>query len=196
MSSDRQSDSESVVPGGPSQERRPVRVVRTHLELPSFGHLRRGERPSVAARLVRLSPDAVGEWRSLYATIGGPYHWHDRDAWTDAKLAQHLTSPGVRVFRVQALLPDAPLDAGGFLELETHHDGSVEIVYLGLHQRAHGHGLGRWLVAEAVEQARIMGASRVWLHTCTLDGPAALPNYLARGFVVTRTEEYEANIRG
>jgi hypothetical protein len=27
----------------------------------------------------------------------------------------------------------------------------------------------------------------VWLHTCTLDSPAALPNYLARGFEVVRT---------
>jgi hypothetical protein len=34
------------------------------------------------------------------------------------------------------------------------------------------------------------GANRVWLHTCTFDDPAALPNYLARGFTVTRTEQY------
>jgi len=27
-----------------------------------------------------------------------------------------------------------------------------------------------------------MGASRVWLHTCTLDHPSALANYKARGF--------------
>jgi hypothetical protein len=30
----------------------------------------------------------------------------------------------------------------------------------------------------------------VWLHTCTLDHPAALPNYLKRGFRSTRQEEY------
>jgi len=39
-----------------------------------------------------------------------------------------------------------------------------------------------------------MGATRVWLHTCTLDGPAALPNYLARGFVATRRETYAADV--
>ncbi len=34
------------------------------------------------------------------------------------------------------------------------------------------------------------GARRVWLHTCTLDHPAALPNYVARGFRPFKTERY------
>jgi hypothetical protein len=36
-----------------------------------------------------------------------------------------------------------------------------------------------------------MGASRVWLHTCSLDGPAALPAYQARGFRIFREERLE-----
>jgi len=32
------------------------------------------------------------------------------------------------------------------------------------------------------------GASRVWVHTCTLDHPGALPNYIARGFRVYKEE--------
>lgn len=36
------------------------------------------------------------------------------------------------------------------------------------------------------------GTSLVWLHTCTLDSAAALPNYLARGFQPTRSEQYVA----
>jgi hypothetical protein len=34
----------------------------------------------------------------------------------------------------------------------------------------------------------------VWLHTCTLDSPHALPNYLARGFREFRKEIYQADI--
>jgi ribosomal protein S18 acetylase RimI-like enzyme len=143
---------------------------------------------------VRLAADAVDEWRRLYREIGEPYHWHDRDAWSDSTLGAHLARPDVRAFRVQALLPDAAVHSAGFLELETHNDGSVEIVYLGLHQRVHGLGIGKWLVTAAVDEARRMDAANVWLHTCTLDGAAALPNYLARGFTVMRTEEYEARI--
>ena len=30
--------------------------------------------------------------------------------------------------------------------------------------------------------------ARVWVHTCTLDGPAALANYQARGLVVYAEE--------
>lgn len=194
MSSDRESKPPAIVPSSPSTSERVVRVTRTYLALPGFGYLRRGQPPAVPARMVRLAPDAVREWRRLYANIGGPYHWHDRDVWTDAQLAAHLAEPGVRAFRVQALLPGEPLDSAGFLELEAHADGSVEISYLGLDARAHGMGLGRWLVASAVDEARRMDAANVWLHTCTLDGPTALPNYLARGFAITRSEEYETRI--
>jgi hypothetical protein len=35
---------------------------------------------------------------------------------------------------------------------------------------------------------------RVWVHTCTLDGPAALDNYLARGLVAYRTEDAEEDV--
>jgi len=33
------------------------------------------------------------------------------------------------------------------------------------------------------------GAAYVWLHTCTLDAPAALPNYLARGFTPPQPDD-------
>ena len=39
-----------------------------------------------------------------------------------------------------------------------------------------------------------MQPARVWLHTCTLDHPGALPNYLKRGFRATGTEQYETAI--
>jgi GNAT superfamily N-acetyltransferase len=71
-----------------------------------------------------------------------------------------------------------------------HDDGSVEIVLFGLVAAAQGQGLGKWLLTRAVDEAWAMGATRVWLHTCTLDSPVALPNYEARGFVRYRSETY------
>jgi hypothetical protein len=38
-----------------------------------------------------------------------------------------------------------------------------------------------------------LGAVLVWLHTSTLDHPAALPNYLKRGFRPVREEVYEVS---
>jgi hypothetical protein len=45
-----------------------------------------------------------------------------------------------------------------------------------------------------VQEAWRFGAARVWLHTCTLDSPRALPNYLARGFQAFKEEWYTADV--
>ena len=55
-------------------------------------------------------------------------------------------------------------------------------------------GLGKYLLTEAAEAAWAFGASRVWLHTCSLDHSGALANYLGRGFQVFKTETYEATL--
>ena len=75
-----------------------------------------------------------------------------------------------------------------------HADQRVEIMYFGLAPNFIGQGLGGWMLTRAVEEAFALSAARVTLHTCTLDAPTALPNYLARGFVIVRTERYEQEI--
>ena len=191
-----QSDAEAIRLGlaSPTMKQRPVRVTRTYLSMPTATRLTPGAPPRCSATLVRLAPCSVPAWRALYAQIGGPWHWHDRDAWPDAQLEVHLASDDVRIYRADASLAEGTLTGAGFVELERHADGSVEIGYLGLDARAIGVGLGRWIVAEATREAWGMGATKVWLHSCTLDGPAALPNYLARGFSADRTEEYDTII--
>lgn len=52
-----------------------------------------------------------------------------------------------------------------------------------------GKGLGGALLTAAIERGWDMGARRVWVHTCSLDHPRALPNYYARGFRVFLVEE-------
>lgn len=39
-----------------------------------------------------------------------------------------------------------------------------------------------------------MGAKRVWVHTCSLDGPNALANYQARGFQLYQVENRIADL--
>lgn len=169
-------------------------VTRTYLEISSRQQLVPGQCPSVPATLERIDPCSVDAWRALYRQIGAPWHWHDRDAWDQNAMAAHLARPEIRIFRVTVDLGPDWSDAVGFLELERHADESVEIAYIGLDERVLGRRLGGWLVSEAVRTAFDWGAVRVWLHTCTLDAPAALPNYLARGFSVTRVETYFTTI--
>lgn len=167
----------------------PVNVVRTYLRLPSLDHLRAGDPPAVPVSLRELRPCPVARARELYRVVGEGYHWVDRLAWSDARYAAWIDSPDVRIF--EAL---AEGEVAGFFELARSEGGDVEIAYFGLMPGALGKGLGRWLLAQAAREAFGWGARSVWLHTCTLDAPSALPNYLARGFEVFRTEEYTAEL--
>ena len=48
--------------------------------------------------------------------------------------------------------------------------------------------------ANQVEQGWQLSANRLWVHTCTLDHAAALPNYLKRGFKPFRQETYVVTV--
>ena len=56
--------------------------------------------------------------------------------------------------------------------------------YFGLFPAFIGKGLGKYLLAWALDRAWSFNPRRVWVHTCDLDHPAALPNYLRAGFTV------------
>lgn len=165
----------------------PTLVRRTHLVLQSPAALRAPARAPIldGLQLGRRAPCSVDEYRALYRLVGERWQWVDRARWPDTRLAAWLARPDVAVW----VLEDAE-GAMGYFELHRHSSGGVEIVYFGLAAAAMGRGLGAWLLVRAVEEAWAMGAGWVGLNTCTLDGPGALPNYLARGFVPYRTEEY------
>ena len=129
-------------------------------------------------------------FRYLYAEVGRGCHWVDRLGWTDAEWRARLASPSVSLFVMT--LAGAP---AGYFELERQADDSVEIAYFGLLPEFVGHGLGKYLLSQAAQAAWALRPARVWLHTCTLDDPAALPNYLARGFRVFKSETYETELR-
>lgn len=135
----------------------------------------------------RMQHCSVPEYRRLYRDVGSMWHWHDRDAWSDDRLASHLARPevSVHVLRVAG-------EVAGYFELERHDGGDVELAYFGLIDRFFGRGLGGHLLTVAVDAAWRSGAASVWLHTCTLDHPSALANYRARGFTPFREENYEA----
>ena len=167
---------------------RRVDVVRTHLEMRDIGALRR---PRTVGDDVTLTREVLGaaEYRALYSAVGQSWHWRDRLQLSDEELDAYFASDDVKLWLLRA-----GGDIAGYFELQHHPDGRVEIMYFGLTPTYIGRGLGGWLLTRAVEEAFALGASRVTLHTCTLDAPAALPNYLARGFVIVREETYVEEI--
>jgi GNAT superfamily N-acetyltransferase len=164
-----------------------MRATRTYLELEALDDLRAVPPAPAGARIERLAPCPPSLYRYLYHEVGHAYRWTDRAAWSDATIEAHVARPAIALFALHAGQDDR---LAGFFELEQGGD-AVQIAYFGLLPHAIGRGLGAWLLGEAVRTAFGAGASRVWLHTCTLDHPAALPNYLARGFRITRAEQYE-----
>ena len=70
----------------------------------------------------------------------------------------------------------------------------MEIVYFGLLPTFTSKGLGGWALSEAAKRGWAMGAKRVWVHTCDLDHPGALANYIARGFRQFKVEVNEEEL--
>jgi len=164
-----------------------VDVVRKYLELRNRADLRPAPLPP-GAHVVRRDPCDVDQYRRLYQAVGAPWYWRDRLVWTDEQLAAHLSSPDVSVWELLVGGRSA-----GYFELK-RDDRSVEIAYFGLIPEFIGQGLGSALLTRAVNEAWSLGAGRVWLHTCTLDSPHALPNYRSRGFREFKTERYETDV--
>ena len=163
-----------------------VRARRTYLEMREQSCLRPARAPDTPLDIRLEDPCAPHLFRRLYAGVGTAYRWTDRAAWTDADIERHLAIPGLEIWvaRVAGAL-------AGYFELRPSDGGQqVEIAYLGLLPPFVGRGFGGPLLTAAVRRAWMLGPGRVWLHTCTFDHPAALSNYLARGFTVWREEEY------
>lgn len=132
----------------------------------------------------RWSPD-VDAYLAAYHRVGHPWLWADRLAGGRPAIERDLERPEQVCWRI-----DRSGRLAGFCELVLRADRQAEILHCGLVPDARGRGLGRRLLTSALAGARAMGASRVWLHTCSEDSPAALAFYQAAGFriVATRLE--------
>jgi GNAT superfamily N-acetyltransferase len=167
----------------------PVEVTRTYLEMTSAGAFRPAPSADPWLRVERVSDCPASFYRYLYREVGSRYHWTDRRDWSDGRIVEHLADPWVTLWVLYRAGSPA-----GYFELAADGDGSTEIAYFGLLPEFTGQNLGKHLLSVAVERAWAGGASRVWLHTCTLDSPAALPNYLKRGFTPYKEERYTKEI--
>jgi GNAT superfamily N-acetyltransferase len=160
----------------------PARVVITSLELTDPAALRPAGPPrldDVAVQVLDPPDGTVNRW--FYATVGAAHQWTDHlgrdDAWWHAharRCETHVATAGGR--------------RAGYFELtRAGADGSVELQYFGLLPAFQGAGLGGHLLTVALRRGLDLGR-RVWVRTCTLDGPHALANYEARGLRVFRRE--------
>ena len=159
----------------------PTEITTWHLEMTR--EELRPARPCPEARIERAEIPCPELNRFFYSAVGGDLFWIDRLGWTYDQWMAWLDRP-----ELETWIASVQGTPAGYVEIERQAEGSTEIVYFGLLPQFIGRGLGGALLSRAIERAWETGASRVWVHTCSLDGPAALPAYKARGFRLFKTE--------
>jgi GNAT superfamily N-acetyltransferase len=136
--------------------------------------------PRAGLSVTHVQRPSVADYRSLYDTVGADYYWLGRKKLSDAELGAILADPRdeVHVLSVECV-------AAGFAELDRRIEGEIELVQFGLTREFIGQGLGKYFLQWTIDWAWSYRPRRLWLHTCTLDHPSALPNYLKAGFTIT-----------
>ena len=159
-----------------------VDVIVHYLEMQAHSH---GFVPAPREDLTvrHIESPTVAYYRSLYDAVGHDYYWLSRRKLSDEALADIISDPRdeLHVLRVAG-------QAAGFAELDRRQPNEVELVQFGLLPAFIGQGLGKWFLQWTIDKAWSYQPRRMWLHTCTLDHAAALPNYLKAGFVQFRQE--------
>ena len=153
-------------------------ILITYLELAEGDPIRPPSHPAPAGFATRVVHDP-GVNRELYRRGGADYQWIDRLPWSDERWSGYAA-------RVETHVVDLDGRTAGYYEIELDSVGSAKIALFGLLEEFHGMGLGGHALTAALTRAREL-RPRVWLTTCSLDGPYALANYLARGMRQFRT---------
>ncbi len=168
-----------------------VKAERVYLEMTDPKQLKGHRIEDPLLRLARVPVPSVPLVQRLYREVGEKYHWVDRWKWAPQEWRDWVEQAG---YGIWILSWDG--DLAGFFELKSDAEGSdsVEVTLFGLTAPFIGRGLGKHLLTMAVDIAFAVGYQRVWLHTCSLDDPHALPNYKARGFTEFKRETYEQEL--
>lgn len=128
----------------------------------------------------------VKQWefnRFLYLLVGRDWSWNEKRSWNEMQWKEYVESPRLRTF---VAYYDGSV--AGYFEMRLDLSGGIEIAIFGLTPAFVGRGFGGVMLTSALMEAWKMQPKRVWLHTCTLDHPAALHNYERRGMTIYKTE--------
>jgi GNAT superfamily N-acetyltransferase len=159
-----------------------MKVTTTYLQM--FTHPQRVvPPPREGLAVVHARKPTVAYYRLLQETVGQAHDWTGRKKLSDAELVALLDDPRLEV---HVLMADGV--PAGYAELDRRTEGEIELVQFGLMPEFIGQGLGRYFLQWAIDKSWGYGPRRFWLHTCTKDHPAALPNYLKAGLDIYKEE--------
>ena len=160
-----------------------IPVQRNFLELKDLKNLKTNSINKNKYLVKKIKPDFQLN-KFFYKQVGKKHRWIDRLSWTDEKWINFISNKNLETYVISEFE-----DLIGFFELLYNPDlNETEISYFGLLEEYIGKGIGGYALSEAIKKSFEKNIKRVWLHTCTLDHPNALKNYIARGMKVFRKE--------
>jgi GNAT superfamily N-acetyltransferase len=135
--------------------------------------------PRPGLTVLHAKNPTIAYYRFLSDTVGRDYGWTSRKKLSPDALLAILHNPKIEVHVLMAEGVPA-----GFAEIDRRTEGEIELVQFGLMPEFIGLGLGKYFLQWTIDKVWSYQPRRFWLHTCTKDHPAALPNYLKSGFAI------------
>jgi len=160
-----------------------IPVQRNFLELKDLKNLKSNSTNQNKYLVKKIKPDFQLN-KFFYKQVGKKHRWIDRLSWSDEKWINYISNKNLETYIVCE-----SEELVGFFELLNNPElQETEISYFGLLEEYIGKGIGGYALSVAIRKSFEKNIRRVWLHTCTLDHPNALKNYIARGMTVFKKE--------
>ena len=160
-----------------------IHVERNFLEIKDLRNLKENMNKENNFLIKKIKPDFQLN-KFFYKQVGKKHRWIDRLIWSDEKWMTYISNKNLETYVISKCD-----ELVGFFELLYNPElKETEISYFGLLEEYIGKGIGGFALSSAIRKAFEKNINRVWLHTCTLDHPNALKNYIARGMTVFKKE--------
>ena len=160
-----------------------IPVQRNFLELKDLKNLKTNSINEKKYLVKKIKPDFQLN-KFFYKQVGKKHRWIDRLSWSDEKWINYISNKNLETYIISE-----SKELAGFFELLYNPElKETEISYFGLLEEYIGKGIGGYALSVAIKKSFEKNIRRVWLHTCTLDHPNALKNYIARGMTVFKKE--------
>ena len=160
-----------------------IPVQRNFLELKDLKNLKTNSINEKKYLVKKIKPDFQLN-KFFYKQVGKKHRWIDRLSWSDVKWINYISNKNLETY----IISESEELAGFFELLYNPELKETEISYFGLLEEYIGKGIGGYALSVAIKKSFEKNIRRVWLHTCTLDHPNALKNYIARGMTVFKKE--------
>jgi ribosomal protein S18 acetylase RimI-like enzyme len=160
-------------------------INRFYLHIFSKDNLKKFHCKEQNLRVVLEKKPTIDLCKFFYKEVGRDFFWRDRLKWSDQDWLEYINN---NFFKLYILKVNNKL-AGYYELLYDPKTSSTEICYFGIFKEFYGKGIGGYLLTDAILTSFNQKINKVWVHTCTLDHPNALKNYLARGMKIFKTEK-------